>query len=121
MIGEKGETIIWRQVTGISIVSSCSGILANLTLIMGEIDILEVLESKRLNLLTYNRYVDDITRVSDIKNKDDKGKLFLILEEELKKLDRIGNIIRVTGKQIYVDRVNHQPEKEQGLTYLDLW
>ena len=59
-IGQKGETTIWRQVTGISIGSSCSGILANLTLLMGEIDILEILETKGVVLSTYNRYVDTI-------------------------------------------------------------
>ena len=119
-IGEKGKTTIWRQVTGVSIGSSCSGILANLTLLMGEIDMLESLETKGIVLSTYNRYVYDITAISDIKHKNDKGKLFLILEEELKKLDTIGNSIRVTGEQIYADGVNHQPEKEQGLPYLDL-
>ena len=64
--------------------------------------------------------MDDITAISDVKDKNDKGKLFLILEEDLNKLDPIRNSIRVTGEQIYADRVNHQPEKEQGLAYLDL-
>ena len=49
-----------------------------------------------------------------------RGKLFLTLEDELNKLDPIGNSIRVTGEQIYADRVNNQPEKEQDLAYLDL-
>ena len=44
-----------------------------------------------------------------------------VLEDELNKLDPIGNRIRVTGEQIYADRVNNQLEKEQGLAYLDLW
>ena len=65
--------------------------------------------------------MDDITAISDVKDKNDKGKLFLTLEEELNKLDPIGNSIRVTGEQIYADRVSHQPEKKQGLAYLDLW
>ena len=56
--------------------------------------------------------MDDITAISDVKDNNDKGKLFLILEEELNKLDPIGNNIRVTGEQIYADRVNHQPKKE---------
>ena len=37
-IGKEGETTVWRQVTGISIGSSCSGILANLTLLTEEIE-----------------------------------------------------------------------------------
>ena len=44
-----------------------------------------------------------------------------MLEDELNKFDHIGNSIRVTGDQIYADRVNRQPEKEQDLPYLDLW
>ena len=88
---------------------------------MGEIDILNRLETKGTVLNTYNRYVDDITTISDVKEKNEKGKLFLILEDELNKLDTIGNSIRVTGEQIYADRVNHQLETEQGLAYLDLW
>ena len=119
-IGKKGEKTVWRQMTGISIGSSCSGILANLTLLMGEIDMLDKLETKGIVLSAYNRYVDDITAISDVREKNEKGKLFLTLEDELNKLDPIGNSIRVTGEQIYADRVNNQPEKEQGLAYLDL-
>ena len=45
--GEKGgEREIFRQGEGIGIGSSCSGTLANLTLLMGEIDMLDKLESK---------------------------------------------------------------------------
>jgi len=120
-IGKKGEKTVWRQMTGISIGSSCSGILANLTLLMGEIDMLDRLETKGIVLSTYNRYVDDITAISDVREKSERGKLFLVLEDELNKLDHIGNSIRVTGEQIYADRVNNQLEKEQGLAYLDLW
>ena len=58
--------------------------------------------------------------ISDVREKNEKGKLFLTLEDELKKLDPIGNSIRVTGDQIYADRVNSQPEKEQVPGYLDL-
>jgi hypothetical protein len=120
-VGKEGEKTVWRQMTGISIGSSCSGILANLTLLMGEIDMLDRLEAKGIVLSTYNRYVDDITVVSDVREKKEKGKLFLILEDELNKLDPVGNSIRVTGEQIYADRVNNQLEKDQGLAYLDLW
>ena len=120
-IGKQGEKTVWRQVTGISIGSSCSGILANLTLLMGEIDMLGRLETKGVVLSIYNRYVDDITAISDVKDKNEKGRLFSILEDELNKLDPVGNSIRVTGEQIYADRVKHQLEKEQGLAYLDLW
>jgi hypothetical protein len=49
-VGKDGEITVWRQVTGISIGSSCSGILANLTLLMGEIDMLDRLENKGIFL-----------------------------------------------------------------------
>ncbi len=65
--------------------------------------------------------MNDITAISDVREKSERGKLFLVLEDELKKLNHIGNSIRVTGEQIYVDRVNNQLEKKQGLAYLDLW
>ena len=81
-IGKEGEKTFWRQMTVISIGSSCSGILANLTLLMGEIDMLDRLETKGTVLSTYKRYVDDITGISEVKEKNEKGKLFLILEDE---------------------------------------
>jgi hypothetical protein len=95
--------------TGISIGSSYSGILANSTLLMGEIDMLDRLvlitynryvdeidmldrlETKGMVLITYNRYVDDITTISDVKEhqnrmrKENYSELFLILEDELNK------------------------------------
>jgi hypothetical protein len=127
-IGKDGKKTVWRQVTGISIGSSCSGILANLTLLMAEIDMLDKLETQGIILSAYNRYVDDITAINDVKEKDKKGELFKMLEAELNNLDPIGDSIRVTGEQIYADRVsiqedrvNKQTEKEQGLAYLDLW
>jgi len=88
---------------------------------MTEIDMLDRLETKGIMLSAYNRYVDDITAISDFGEKNKKGELFTILEEELNNLDPIGNSIRVTGEQIFADRVNKQLEKEQGLAYLDLW
>jgi hypothetical protein len=63
--------------TGISIGSSCSGILGNLTLLMGEIDMLERLETKGIVLSTCNRYVDDITSISDVREKSEKRKTIL--------------------------------------------
>jgi hypothetical protein len=120
-IGKDGEITVWRHVTCISIGSACSGILANLTLLMGEMDMLDRLETKGIFLSTYNRYVDDITAISDVKEKNKKGEMFVILEGELNNLDPIGNSIRVTGEQICADRVSKQLEPQQGLAYLDLW
>jgi hypothetical protein len=120
-IGKDGKKTVWRKVTGISIGSSCSGILENQMLLMGEMDMLDRLETKSIFLSTYNRYVDDITEIGDVKEKNKKGELFGILEGELNNLDPIGNSIRVTGDQIYADRVSKQLEPQQGLAYLDLW
>ena len=52
---------------------------ANLTLLMGEMDILDRLETKGMVLITYNRYVDDITTISDVKEKNEKVELFRII------------------------------------------
>ena len=56
---------------------------------------LDRLEAKMIVLSTCNRYVDDITSIRDVKEKKEEGKLFLILEGELNKLDPTGNGIRV--------------------------
>jgi hypothetical protein len=36
---------------------------------MGEIDMLDRLEAKGIVLSTYNRYVDDITTISDVREQ----------------------------------------------------
>ena len=73
--GEKGgEREIFRQGEGISIGSSCSDTLANLTLLMGEIDMLDKLEREAIYLSLYNRYMDDISTITDMINKEDKGR-----------------------------------------------
>jgi hypothetical protein len=36
---------------------------------MGEIDMLDRLEAKGIVLSTYNRYVDDITAISDVREQ----------------------------------------------------
>jgi hypothetical protein len=76
-IGKKGEKTVCRQMTGISIGSSCSGILANLTLLMGEIDMSDRLETKGIVLITCKRCVEDITVISDVGQKKEKGKTIL--------------------------------------------
>jgi hypothetical protein len=45
-------------------------ILADLTLLMGEIDMLDRLKTQGIFLSTYNRYVDDITAMGDVKEKN---------------------------------------------------
>ena len=40
---------------------------------------LDRLETKGIVLITYNRYVDDITTTSDVKDKNGKGELFRII------------------------------------------
>lgn len=72
-------------------------------------------------LNTCNRYLDDITAIADKKIKIEKGKLFLILQEGVNGWDPIGSSIKVTGEQIYADRVKQDPEEKQGLVDLDLW
>jgi hypothetical protein len=75
---------------------------------MGEMDIPDRLETKDIVLSTCNRYVDDIRAIGDVKDKNKKEELFVILEGELNNLDPIGNSIRVTGEQICADRRGQQ-------------
>ncbi len=85
--GEKGgDREIFRQGEGIGIGSSCSGTLANLTLLMGEIDILDKLEREGIYMSLYNRYMDDISIITDVMNKEDKGRMFMRLKAELENL-----------------------------------
>ncbi len=72
--GKKGgERKILRQGEVIGIGSSCSGTLVNLTLLMGEIDMLDKLEREGIYLVLYSRYMDDIRIITDVINKEDKG------------------------------------------------
>ena len=122
--GEKGgEREIFRQGEGIGIGSSCSGTLANLTLLMGEIDMLDKLEREGIYLSLYNRYMDDISIIADMINKEDKGRLFMRLKTELENLDPVGKSIQVTGKELFAhNRVETwDGTEEQGLEYLDIW
>ena len=85
--GEKGgEREIFRQGEGIGIGSSCSGTLANLTLLMGEIDMLDKLEREGIYMKLYSRYMDDISIITDVMNKEDKGRIFIRLKAELENL-----------------------------------
>ena len=102
--GDKGgEREIFRQGEGIGIGSSCSGTLANLTLLMGEMDMLDKLEREGIHLSLYNRYMDDISIIVDVVNQEDKGRIFKRLKAELENLDPIDKSIQVTGKVVYMD------------------
>jgi len=106
------------QGEGIGIGSSCSGTLANLTLLMGEIDILDKLEREGIYLTLYSRYMDDISIITDVINKEDKGRIFAELENQ----DPVAKSIQVTGKEVYVDNSVEAwvGTEEQGLEYLDV-
>ena len=122
--GEKGgDREIFRQGEGIGIGSSCSGTLANLTLLMGEIDMLDKLEREGIYMSLYSRYMDDISIIADVMNKEDKGRIFMRLKAELENLDPVGKSIQVTGKEVYVDNIVEERggAEEQGLEYLDIW
>jgi hypothetical protein len=125
--GEKGgDGEIFRQGEGIGIGSSCSGTLANLTLLMGEIDMLDKLEREGIYMSLYSlysRYMEDISIIADVMNKEDKGRTFMRLKAELENLDPVGKSIQVTGKEVYVDYIVEERggAEEQGLEYLDIW
>ncbi len=53
------------------------------TLLMGEIDMLDKLEREGIYVNLYNKYMDDISIITDLINKEDKGRLYVRLKEEL--------------------------------------
>ena len=71
----------------------------------------------------YSRYMDDISIITDVMNKEDKGRIFMRLKTELENLDPVGKSIQVTGKEVYVDNIVEERggSEEQGLEYLDIW
>jgi len=50
---------------------------------MGQIDMLDTLEREGIYLSLYNRYMDDISTITDVINKEDKGRIFMRLKVEL--------------------------------------
>jgi hypothetical protein len=79
---EKGKTEELRQIIlpminfMIVIGSNSSDILATLTHLMGERYMLDKLEREGIYLILYSRYMDDISIIVDVINKEDKGKMF---------------------------------------------
>ena len=60
--------------------------------------------------------------ITDVINKEDKGRIFMRLNVELENLDPVVKSIQVTGKEVHVDnRVEAwDGTEEQGLEYLDI-
>jgi hypothetical protein len=117
--GEKvGEGEIFKQGGGIDIGSSCSVNLTNLTLLMGEIDMLDKLEKEGIYLNLHSRYMDDISIITDV-IKRRKGRIFMRIKTELENLDPVGKSIQVTGKEVYMDNIVEERggTEEQGLEY----
>ena len=56
---------------------------------MGEIDMLDKLEREGIYMSLYSRYMDDISIITDVINKEDKGRIFMRLETELENLDPV--------------------------------
>jgi hypothetical protein len=122
--GEKGgQREIFRQGEGIDIGSSCSDTLTNLTLLMGEIDMLDKLEREGIYLNLYDRYMDDISIIADVINKEEKGRIIMRIKAELENLDPVVKSIQVTGKEVYMDNIVEERSgaEGQGLEYLDIW
>jgi hypothetical protein len=84
---------------------------------------LDKLEREGIHMSLYSRYMDDISIIADVMNKEDKGRIFMRLKAEVENLDTVGKSIQVTGKEVYVDNIVEERggAEEQGLEYLDIW
>ncbi len=67
--------------------------------------------------------MDDISIITDVINKEEKGGIFMRIKAELENLDPVGKIIQVTGKEVYMDNIVEERggAEERGLEYLDIW
>ncbi len=83
---------------------------------------LDKLEREGIYLNLYSRYMDDISIITDVLNKEDKGRIFMRIKTELENLDPVGKSIQVTGKEVYMDNIVEERggTEEQGLEYLDI-
>ncbi len=83
---------------------------------------LDKLEREVIYLNLCSRYMDDISIITDVINKEDKGRIFMRIKSELESLDPVGKSIQVTGKEVYMDNIIEERggSEEQGLEYLDI-
>ena len=67
--------------------------------------------------------MDDISIIADVISKEDKGRIFRRLKEDLENLDPVGKCIQVTGKELFEHNraETWDGTEEQGLEYLDIW
>ena len=81
-----------------------------------------LLEREDIYLSLYSRYMDDIIIITDVINKEDKGRIIMRLKAELENLDPVGKSIKVTGKEVYMDNIVEERggTEEQGMEYLDI-
>ncbi len=88
-----------------------------------KVEMLDKLGREVIYLNSYSRYMDDISIIVDVINKEDKGRIFMRLKPELENLDPVYKSIQVTGKEVYVDNIVEERggTEEQGLEYLDIW
>ena len=66
--------------------------------------------------------MDDISIITDVINKEFKGRIFMRLKSELENLVPVGKSIQVTGKEVYVDNRSETWDgtEKQGLECLDI-
>ena len=66
--------------------------------------------------------MEDMSVITDVINKEDKGRIFMRLKAELENLDPVDKSIQVTGKELFDHNraENWDGTEEQGLEYLDI-
>ena len=81
---------------------------------------LERLDSKGIFLTAYNRYVDDMTAINDVKDENDEGKLFLMLKKQLNKVDPL-EIVPFSWISVLSTKSSKSPPSQSSITRCITW
>jgi len=112
------KKIFYWQKDGIGIVSSASGPIADITVLVGVRIVLKKLEREGYNLKKYKRYIDDIFAI--VEGGAGKGpEAEKRIERGLNELDA-GGLVKVEGKAIVTNRTKKMGEDEKRIEFLDI-
>ena len=125
-INTHGEVTYYYQYEGLGIGSSCSGIIANVVMWVGEVVMLEKFENAGYRVDLYKRYLDDIFII--LVMGANQLSQFEEFQKQLDLLDARWGSVTVTGeRRIYpmvmdmgVYSVKDRVEEQRGFPFLDL-
>ena len=110
-VGEAEKTSFYWQKEGIGIGSSANGLIANITVLVGERILLEKLEGEGYELKMYKIYIDDIFAI--VEGGVGKGpETEKRKERGLNELDKAGSVT-VEGKAVVMNRIKKIEEEKK--------